>query len=199
VVAAVGVLAAVVGFLLFRPDKLFVDDKVDEQLSDDVAALVDESTTSPTTTTPPTTGSATTPPSTEAPATTAVPTTAVPTTAVPTTGGPRLLGKGEFISLDHPTTGTAAIVETDGRLELVIADLATENGPDLKVYLSPRSSDAAGDAAYEEDAINLGPLKGNIGTQTYEIPAGTDVASIKSVAIWCQRFSVGFGVAPVAS
>lgn len=195
-------LVAVVGFLLFRPDKAFVDDTVDEQLSDDIAALIDESTT---TTTPPTTAA----PSTTSPAagasgtapsssaSTAAPTTAAPTTAAPS--GPQLVSQGQFTSLDHSTTGTAAIVEDNGKLQLVISDLNTDNGPDLKVYLSPRGSDSAGDSSYEDDAINLGALKGNVGTQTYEIPEGTDVASIKSVAIWCQRFSVGFGVAPVAA
>ncbi|MCP3996693.1 MAG: hypothetical protein GY722_16785, partial [bacterium] len=47
-----GAVVLLVGFLLFRPDKLFVDDKVDESLSDAFpVAAVAATTEAPTTTT----------------------------------------------------------------------------------------------------------------------------------------------------
>ena len=46
--------------------------------------------------------------------------------------------------------------------------------------------------------IDLGALKGNRGSQNYAIPAGTDLAAFKSAVIWCRRFAVGFGVAPLS-
>ena len=42
-----------------------------------------------------------------------------------------------------------------------------------------------------------GHLKANRGDQNYVIPAGTDIASFRSAVIWCVRFKVGFGVAPL--
>ena len=55
----------------------------------------------------------------------------------------------------------------DGRTFLRLENLKATNGPDLYVYLS-----ADKDAS---DIVNLGRLKGNIGNQNYEIPAGTDL------------------------
>jgi hypothetical protein len=108
----------------------------------------------------------------------------------------RLAG-GSFTGLAHQTTGTARIVELeDGSFVLRIEELDTLDGPDLRVYLS--TSPADGDeASFGVDPIDLGGLKGNQGNQNYEIPAGVDISSIRSAVIWCRRFSVGFGVAPL--
>ena len=38
-------------------------------------------------------------------------------------------------------------------------------------------------------------MKGNIGAQNYEVPAGTDLGRYRTVVIWCVRFSVAFGAA----
>jgi hypothetical protein len=43
--------------------------------------------------------------------------------------------------------------------------------------------------------LDLGSLKGNMGDQNYDLPAGFDSAKYRSVAIWCKRFSVNFGTA----
>jgi hypothetical protein len=42
-------------------------------------------------------------------------------------------------------------------------------------------------------------LKGNIGDQNYELPANADLAKYRAVTIWCKRFSVNFGTAPLNS
>ena len=74
--------------------------------------------------------------------------------------------------------------------------LNTSNGPVLHVYLSPVPSDR-GDRDYGKGYLDLGPLKGNRGDQNYAIPSGTDLSRFQSVVIWCSRFKVGFGVAPL--
>lgn len=108
---------------------------------------------------------------------------------------PEVLLEGMFSSLEHETTGTAKVVElADGRRFLRFEDLATSNGPDLRVYLSeiPASDDWH---AYGERFVDLGELKGNLGNQNYEIPKDVDLSRFKSAVIWCRRFTVGFGVA----
>jgi Xaa-Pro dipeptidase len=45
--------------------------------------------------------------------------------------------------------------------------------------------------------LSLGPLKGNRGNQTYELPAEFDPNKHRSISIWCQRFSVNFATAPL--
>ncbi len=43
----------------------------------------------------------------------------------------------------------------------------------------------------------LGALKGNIGDQNYELPANVNLDKYQSVTIWCRRFGVNFGTAPL--
>ena len=101
--------------------------------------------------------------------------------------------RGTFRDADsfHRGSGTATVyAQADGKRFLRFEDFTVTNGPDLSVYLV-RSAD--GDVA--SGFLDLGPLKGNIGNQNYEIPAGTDLTQYKSVVIWCVAFSVSFSVA----
>ena len=114
--------------------------------------------------------------------------------------GPVALLSGEFTSRDHQTSGTATVYELpDGSLTLRFEDLATDNGPDLFVYLDDDPGDAPADAY--DDGTNLGRLKGNIGNQNYDVPPGTDLDVLRTVVIWCDRFASPFGtveLSPVA-
>jgi hypothetical protein len=115
----------------------------------------------------------------------------------PAETGPVTVRAGRFSSLEHDTSGRAKILRLDdGRAFLRFEDLATSNGPDLRVYLSEVP---AGDDwyAYGEGFVDLGALKGNLGNQNYVIPANVDLSRYKSAVIWCRRFAVGFGVAPL--
>ena len=112
--------------------------------------------------------------------------------------GPVEVKRGQFISLDHETSGTALIAELpDGSRVLRLEDLASLDGPDLKVVLTPASGDysALGDAGY----VTLGALKATHGNQNYAIPADLDPAAVNSVVIWCERFSSAFGAAELAT
>jgi hypothetical protein len=113
-------------------------------------------------------------------------------------GGPfRVLVSGSFRSLEHGTSGRAVILQgSDGTLILRLESLDTSNGPDLRVYLSeiPAGSDLH---AYGERFVDLGALKGNQGSQNYAIPGEADIPRFRSAVIWCRRFKVGFGVAPL--
>ena len=51
-------------------------------------------------------------------------------------------------------------------------------------------------AGYEY--VDLGPIKGNLGDQLYDIPAGVDLAAFRTVDLWCVQFAVSFGAAALA-
>lgn len=92
----------------------------------------------------------------------------------------------------HKAEGIAKVINlADGRTFLRLENLKTTNGPDLYVYLSV-GKDAS-------DIVNLGRLKGNIGNQNYEIPAGADLSKYNTVLIWCKAFSTLFGSAKLSS
>ncbi len=120
-------------------------------------------------------------------------------TVAATEVAPATLATGVFHSNAHETKGTASVLDVGGgRRVLRLTDFATSNGPDVRVYLV-----AAGDVQDEATVktagfVELGPMKGNIGDQNYEIPATVDLDQYRTVTIWCKRFSVNFGSAPLA-
>ncbi|WP_422754646.1 DM13 domain-containing protein [Micromonospora sp. WMMD708] len=128
----------------------------------------------------------------------AAPPRATPATG-PTATRPVLVSRGEFVSHEHDTSGTARIVRTaDGGHRLELVGLDTSNGPDLRVWLSdqPVRTGRAGWHVFDDGRrAELGRLKGNRGDQAYAVPAGTDLTALTSVTIWCQRFAVSFGAA----
>ena len=111
---------------------------------------------------------------------------------------PVRLVSGRFHTNAHETRGLAAIyVLDDGRRVLRLTDFSTSNGPDVRVYLVAAADVQEEDAAKQAGFVDLGAMKGNIGDQNYDIPAGLDLSKYRSVSIWCRRFSVNFGAAPL--
>jgi hypothetical protein len=179
---------AVVAFVLywFQPQKLFIDDEVFEDLPevvalDDVAGSGDRDT------------AATGTPDEPSPATATNPLDVAGAEAA-RLGTPVAVTSGEFTSLDHPTSGTALlVVQPDGSRLVRFEGLRTDNGPDLRVVLSTAEV-GAGDYG---SLIELGRLKGNIGDQNYDVPPDLDLSTVRSVVVWCERFTSAFGEAPL--
>ena len=174
-VAVLVVPFAAVNWWLLSP--FFVDDVVDETFATSIAAELDgrdEPATS-------TTGS------------TAATAPAAPAEPVEATepSGPVLLAAGSFVGLaGHSGTGDAGIFENpDGSHALRFEEFDIENGPDLEVYLVP----GADQTSLAAGSIHLGALKGNVGDQTYALPAGTELPPGSYTAlVWCEAFSVEF-------
>ena len=83
----------------------------------------------------------------------------------------------------------------DGSRVLRVEDLNTSNGPALHVWLSdaPVIEGSAGWSVFDDGRyVDLGELKGNIGSSNYPIPPEVDLAALSSVSIWCARFHVSF-------
>ena len=169
VALAVLVVLAGVGLYLFQPWKLVVDQTVEEAL--------------PVVTAPPAGG--------------VVPDVggAAPTAAP----GPTVLAAGQLITHEHATTGTVQLLELpDGSRVLRLQDLDTSNGPELKVWLTdqPVIEGTDGWGVFDDGRyLDLGDLKGNIGSSNYPIPADADLTGLTSVSVWCDRFNVSFGAA----
>ena len=103
--------------------------------------------------------------------------------------GPTEVASGVFESRVHPGEGTATLIDTaDGSTVLTLTDFATDNGPDLLVYLVP--ADAPADSV--DGFVDLGPLRGNIGDQQYDVPSDVDAGEGWRVVVWCRAFAVNF-------
>ena len=110
------------------------------------------------------------------------------------------LASGPFHGIAHETKGTATVYQdTNGNRVLRLSNFSTSNGPDVHVYMV--AADNAYDAATVEHAgfIDLGNIKGNIGDQDYTLGRDLDLSKYRAVSIWCKRFSVNFGTAPLKS
>jgi hypothetical protein len=172
-VVLVGIAVVTVALLAFQPWRLFTNVTVDEGLPTVAVPTASSSTAS----------------------------AAAATPAEPQE--PTVLAAGEFISHEHGTAGTVRILElADGSRVLRIEDLDTDNGPDLKVWLTdaPVIDGPSGWFVFDDgEYVDLGSLKGNKGSQNYAIPADVDLSALTSVTIWCDRFSVSFGAAELTS
>jgi hypothetical protein len=107
---------------------------------------------------------------------------------------PKPLATGTFVTGAHDTSGSATIYSLDdGTRILRLENFSTSNGPKVHVILTDHP--VTGNDVEDDKSVDLGDLKGNTGNQNYAIPAGVDLAHVKAVAIYCERFKVNFGAA----
>lgn len=128
--------------------------------------------------------------------------TGAPMTGAPMSGersGPKLLSEGRFASQEHETSGKAVLIERpDGSRVLRIEGLASSDGPDLHIWLSEAKAGLEDWGAYDDGRyVALGELKATHGSHNYEVPASAEPDGLSSVVIWCDRFNVAFGSAPL--
>ena len=173
-VGGVGAALLVVVLVWFQPQKLLIDERVD-----DAAPTASRSTLAPPIS-----------PSGQP---------AAPSTTAPAAAQAVDVALGRFVSLDHGTTGSVRVLRLEGGRRVVrLERLDTDNGPDLYLYLSATPAGGS-EQAFDDDFVSLGRLKGNKGDQNYELPSGTDLARYRSVVIWCDRFNSAFGAADLAA
>ena len=170
----VAVLAALgAAWYAFRPERLFVNQTVDESLPGSAMAS-------------------------SAPAATTAPAMASNDYAAANVSEPRELASGRFHSGSHETAGSATIHGfADGRRILRLSGFHTSNGPDVQVLLVAADDVTDNATVTKAGYVHVGALKGNVGDQNYELPAGVDLSKHHAVTIWCRRFGVNFGTAPL--
>ena len=110
----------------------------------------------------------------------------------------QIIEAGTFSGVMHPTTGNATIYRLgNGSRILRFTNFRTSNGPDVHVYIVA-AEDAKDSKTVKRSAfIDLGKIKGNIGDQNYALSADLDLSKYRTVSIWCKRFAINFGAAPL--
>ncbi len=174
-VSAFVVVAVVVGMWAFQPWKLWTRSEVNEALPSGFAV--------PTSSGPVTRESSPEPTTATATATTAA--------------EPTVLAAGDFVTQEHETHGTASVLGSGDARILRLEGFSTSDGPDLHIWLSDAT--AGGEWGKYDDGrhLTLGPMKATDGNQNYAIPADADLTGLRSVVVWCDRFDVAFGSAPL--
>lgn len=84
-------------------------------------------------------------------------------------------------------SGKAQIYFENNKYVLKLTDFQSDNGPDLKVYLSKEVS--------PKDQISFGALKSTRGNQVYEFSSTPDFMQYRFVLIHCERYNHRYGSA----
>jgi hypothetical protein len=112
--------------------------------------------------------------------------------------GGAVVARGSFTDADslHKGEGQAVLSRLpDGRHVLRFEAFRVTNGPDLYVYLSGHPAPRTSAQLHADGDLEVAVLKGNVGEQAYELPASFDPARLKSVVIYCKRFTTVFSTA----
>jgi hypothetical protein len=106
-------------------------------------------------------------------------------TVAPT--GPVRLRSAALRGIDHRASGTASVIrQPDGSIVVGLEEIDIEPGPDYHVYVVPGDTEST-----DAGAVELPSLRGNQGTQFYDVPVGTDLdEGTWTVLVWCKRFAV---------
>jgi hypothetical protein len=148
------VIVAIVLWAAFRPERLFVNAKVNEAMPPSASVNASET----------------------------------------------ILASGSFHSVAHKSAGQATIYQLAGNKRILrLTNFETSNGPDLHVYLVATKDASDSDTVKQVGFVELGSLKGNIGDQNYELASDLDLNKYRAVTIWCKRFGVNFGTAPLSA
>jgi hypothetical protein len=105
----------------------------------------------------------------------------------PTTPTVNLLKQGDLIGVGHTVSGSVKVYEDGGKKIVVLDPFSSQNGPDLRIYLSTDQN--------ATQYVNLGALKSVTGKQSYDVTGMPDLEKYKFILVWCQEFSVLFGKA----
>jgi hypothetical protein len=103
---------------------------------------------------------------------------------------PVLVLRGLFSGFDriHTGSGNVSVIRVGDKYILRFEEnFEVANGPDLYVGLGK-------DGEYKK-GTEIAKLKGNIGSQNYEVPETINLSDYNEVWIWCRAFSVGFAKA----
>jgi hypothetical protein len=107
-----------------------------------------------------------------------------PTTAAPS---PQPIASAPLEGIDHRASGTVTVYrQPSGRLVIGLEGIDIQPGPDYDVYVV-----AGADRQDVDGGLRLDDLRGNLGTQYYDVPDGAEVApGAWTVLVWCQTFAV---------
>lgn len=104
------------------------------------------------------------------------------------------LPSGTFIRKSKRLEGNWQVLQRDGQTVIRFADdFRAANGPDLKIFLSPKTVATVTGTTAVDGSLLLGELKSTRGAQEYIVPAGVSLDDYASVLVHCEEFAVLWG------
>lgn len=101
---------------------------------------------------------------------------------------------GDWVKKDYAIKGGWSIENRDNQ-QVISFDkkFKTKSGPDLKVFLSPKSINEVNGRNATHGSVLVAVLKKSKGTQEYVLPDHIDVNDYASLLIHCEAYSVLWG------
>lgn len=98
---------------------------------------------------------------------------------------------GSFYGVSGKTTTGGVTVSKDaqGYIVTLAPNFSFSGAPDPKIGFGSNGRYA--------DGTLIGLLQSNNGSQSFRVPAHIDVNQFNEVHLWCEKFAVGLGVAPI--
>lgn len=108
--------------------------------------------------------------------------------------GAEALPSGDFVKKQKKLKGGWDVVQRGEKTFIVFDEnFRAARGPDLKVFLSPRTVDDVTGKTATAGSLNIGVLQSTKGVQEYELPAGVNLADYGSVLVHCEEYAVLWG------
>ena len=114
---------------------------------------------------------------------------------------PVVLYSGSLMGADsfHQGSGDVTVYQlADGSRVLRLEDIEVTNGPDLHVIITPVTDVEGRDDVKADGYLDLGALRGNIGSLNYDLPADYELPDEFTVVIYCVPFHVLFATAELS-
>ena len=102
---------------------------------------------------------------------------------------------GVFVGVDgHGAEGHYRLEYAEDRWTIHLEeDFRSDRVPDAYVVLGHQPD------TIDESVLFVAKLERSKGAQSYQLPEGVDPGAFHYLLIWCRRFSVGIGAAPIAT
>ncbi len=107
----------------------------------------------------------------------------------------KIVAQGTWVKKTQKISGSWQIVDNGKSRELQLLGFKTKKAPDLQVFLSPQTVEAASNKNAVEKSFSLGKLKSVKGNQTYAIPPEVELEKYSSLLIHCKKYSKLWGAA----
>jgi len=112
--------------------------------------------------------------------------------------GQETLKSGTWIEKSNDIKGSWSIIKNEGQIKIILADgFRTKSAPDLKIFLSKKSTNDVKSSNATKDAVLISKLKSAKGGQEYIVPAQIDLSEYQTIIIHCEEYSVLWGAASI--
>ena len=96
---------------------------------------------------------------------------------------------------NHKTVGSVKIIKTaKGYVAVLGDDFFLDSAPDPQLAFGKKT--AGKKRGYDKSTL-FAKLKSKKGKQSFSIPAGIDPTKFNEIYVWCPKFYVGLGMAPL--